>query len=296
MDEEDYEYEEREPLQETPQEIYLSVWHCVGLMVLFVVLQLMTDQILSSTGLPAFKDTTWTKIALTSAISGILTGIAGALLAGFSYEDLFPGRAVSVPALSSVVLAVFGITIISSEAGNLLQRIQPMPPDYIDAMTKLYKQSFGQQLLAISVVAPLTEELIFRGVILEGLRIHYRPGYAVLVSCGLFASLHPYPWPVLIAFLLAVFLAWLKIRSGSLVLCMIAHALYNGFPEILSHVFHFQVQGYNTEIIATVPYQPVSFDLLGLACLAAGLAGIYFSCKPPDAGVPEEQSGVGGTT
>jgi membrane protease YdiL (CAAX protease family) len=295
MDEEDYDEEERGPQQQTSQEIYLSVWQCVGLIVLFVVLQLMTDQILTATGHPAFKDTTWTKIALTSAISGLLTGIAGALLAGFSYEDLFSGRPVSVPALSSVVLAVFGITVISSEAGNLLQRIQPMSQDYIDAMTKLYKQSFGQQLLAISVVAPLTEELIFRGVMLEGLRLHYRTSAAMLVSCALFASLHPYPWPTLIAFLLALFLVWLKIRSGSLVLCMIAHALYNGLPEILGHVFHFQVQGYNTDITKTVPFQPISFDLLGVACLAAGLAGIYISCKPPGADARDGESGIGGT-
>lgn len=270
-------YQDQQP--ETPQEVYLSVWHCIGLIVLFVLLQLWTDQILTSTGLPIFTDTTWAKIALTSAVSGLLTAIAGALLAGFSYEDLFPGHPVNPGVLLSVVVAVFGITVVSSEIGNLLQRVQPMSQDYMDAMSKLYKQSFGQQLLAISVVAPLTEELIFRGVMFEGLRVHYKQSAALMVSCALFASLHPYPWPTLIAFLLAMFLVWLKLRSGSLVLCMIAHALYNGFPEILGHVFHFQIQGYNTDLVASVPFQPVTFDLLGVVCLGAGMAGIYFSSK-----------------
>lgn len=295
MDDDDYYEEEREPKEETPQEIYLSVWQCVGLIVLFVVLQLWTDQLLGATGLPAFRDTTWAKIALTSAVSGFLTAIAGALLAGFSYDDLFPGRPVNLPMLASVILAVFGITVVSSEAGNLLQRIQPMSQDYIDAMSKLYNQSFGQQLLAISVVAPLTEELIFRGVMLDGLRLHYRTSTAMFVSCILFASLHPYPWPTLIAFLLGLFLVWLKVQSGSLVLCMISHALYNGLPEILNHVFHFQVTGYNTDFSKTVPYQPLSFDLLGVACLVAGVAGIYFSCRQHGDNTPDGESGMGGT-
>lgn len=278
--------------EQAPQEeIFLSVWQCVGLVVLFVILQLWVDHILTATGHPAFRETTWTKIAITSAISGLLTGISGALLAGFSLEDLFSGRAVNVAALISLVLAVFGITVISSEAGNFLQRIQPMSQEYLDAMSKLYKQSFGQQLLAVSVVAPLTEELIFRGVMLEGLRLHYRLRTAMLVSCVLFASLHWYPWPTVIAFLLGLFLVWLKVQSESLVLCMIAHALYNGFPEILGHVFHLQIQGYNTDAAANVQFQPVSFDLLGVACLAAGLAGLYFSCRPADTKPPESGKG-----
>lgn len=283
MEDEDYdqdyqsEYQDDDDDEDVPrEEIYLSVWHCIGLVVLFLVLGFWSDQLLTSTGNPLFRDITWMKIAITSAFAGLLTAAAGAILAGFSLDDLLPGKAISLGALVSVVLAVFGLTVVSSELGNLFQKLHPLPTDYLDEMARLSRQSFGQQMLAVSVIAPLTEELIFRGVMLEGLRVHYKSTVAMVVSSMLFAFLHSYyQLGVLIILSVGLFLAWLKLNSESLVLCMIAHSLYNCFPDILARLFHVTVQGYNTEITGKIVFQPITFDVIGLACLIAGLVGIY---------------------
>ncbi len=49
-------------------------------------------------------------------------------------------------------------------------------------------------LFAVAVVAPVTEELIFRGVIQDGLTVSYRTQTAVLASSILFGLVHGLPW------------------------------------------------------------------------------------------------------
>ena len=49
-------------------------------------------------------------------------------------------------------------------------------------------------LLAVVIVAPLTEELLFRGVILRGLLLHYSAPKAVIASSLMFGLVHLNPW------------------------------------------------------------------------------------------------------
>ena len=83
--------------------------------------------------------------------------------------------------------------------------------------------------LAASAVlfAPLGEELLFRGLLLGSLRSAGLPaGWAVAAAAGLFAALHPVQdWPPLFA--LGCVLGWARVRTGSLVPCVLAHALFN---------------------------------------------------------------------
>ena len=86
-------------------------------------------------------------------------------------------------------------------------------------------------LIAV-VLAPLSEELLFRGGILHGLRERFSDRLSVGLMALLFAAVHirvgdPY-WPgVVFTGLIAVALAALRLRSGSLMPAIIAHATYN---------------------------------------------------------------------
>lgn len=87
-------------------------------------------------------------------------------------------------------------------------------------------------LLLVVCVAPLIEELVFRGVLLSGLASRLPVGWAILVSALIFGGAHLpdfkfawYPVPTLV--LMGVALAWLRVRSGSLWPSITLHATNN---------------------------------------------------------------------
>jgi membrane protease YdiL (CAAX protease family) len=82
-------------------------------------------------------------------------------------------------------------------------------------------------LLGGIVVAPVVEELFFRGFVFAGLRERYGWRKAGLISAGLFAVLHFQPLMVVPIFLLGMIFAYLYHRSGSIWPAVIMHVLTN---------------------------------------------------------------------
>ena len=79
------------------------------------------------------------------------------------------------------------------------------------------------------IVAPIVEEMLFRGVFQTAIRSYLqRPWPAIVLTSILFASIHPYAshWPSL--FMLALGLGYSYERSGSLLRPIFMHALFNG--------------------------------------------------------------------
>jgi len=87
-------------------------------------------------------------------------------------------------------------------------------------------------VLVATCVGPLVEELLFRGVLLSALMQRWRVGWAVAISSLAFALIHlpglqwqSFALPDLT--LLALALAWLRLRSGSLWPAVLAHGVNN---------------------------------------------------------------------
>jgi len=78
------------------------------------------------------------------------------------------------------------------------------------------------------VVAPLFEEILFRGVLLPVLGTWIGPAGAVALSAALFAAAHLSLGEWIPLFLLGLGLGLLRLRSGRLASCVLLHALWNG--------------------------------------------------------------------
>jgi CAAX protease family protein len=188
-----------------------TILHAAGLIVLFVSLQLWISFLLSRSGVGFLADSdSWPHISIANGISGFLTIAAGAVLIGFSAQDIWQSLRFKLSALVPVAFCALGMAILSSELSNLLQSIQPISEDYSKLFDSLMGQNLAGLLLAVAFVAPVTEELIFRGVIQDGLRLSYRTHTAVLTSAILFGLVHGLPWLMINAFLLGLFFSWLK--------------------------------------------------------------------------------------
>ncbi len=189
-------------------------------------------------------------------------------------RELFPFRPLAPRLMLSVLLTVLGLTILASEAGNALQRLLPMPRVIEDMFRDLVdaKEGFAGSAFLLVLVAPLTEELLFRGLILRGLLRKYSVRTALVASAVLFTLLHANPWQVVTPMALGLVLGWWFVRTRSLTPCLAGHALLNALA-LTCPAFPFQVRGYN---VTTTPgdiaaFQPWWFSLAGLALLAMGL-------------------------
>jgi membrane protease YdiL (CAAX protease family) len=98
--------------------------------------------------------------------------------------------------------------------------------------------SAGELILAFvlaCVVAPLTEELMFRGALFAHLREHFGWWISAPLVAFIFAVIHPQGWVALPALgSLALVFAAIREWRGSIVGCMAAHALHNGLTLTLA--------------------------------------------------------------
>ncbi|HEX8611707.1 MAG TPA: type II CAAX endopeptidase family protein [Telluria sp.] len=82
-------------------------------------------------------------------------------------------------------------------------------------------------IVVICVLAPVLEEMLFRGIILRSFLGQYPKWAAILGSAGLFGFAHMNIYQYVGAVIIGVFLGWLYERSKSLLPCIALHAAYN---------------------------------------------------------------------
>jgi len=252
---------------------FLSISQAILVVMCLFVLQVAVTFIVAKYKHPSFQDTGWVNIVIAHTISGLGAAQLGASLAGLSLIGLIKPTMVKLGGLISVIVGILGVSILSSEFSNFLQSIKPISHEYVQTFDELTKQNPFGVLLAIAIVAPVLEELVFRGVIFEGIRLRYSLSTAILISTLLFSLVHVLPWLVLNAYILGLFFVWLKIETDSLALCMVAHGLYNSMPILFSRIFSVEIPGFTTGS-ENVHFQPAWFDVLGLFLLIIGVVGI----------------------
>lgn len=84
-------------------------------------------------------------------------------------------------------------------------------------------------LLALAVLAPIVEELVFRGLLYGWIAGRWNSLAAWLISSVLFAAAHMEPAHVVLVLPLGLLFGWLRRRTDSLLPSMIAHIINNGF-------------------------------------------------------------------
>lgn len=114
------------------------------------------------------------------------------------------------------------------------------PPVEQAAFAGLDQAPLDARLLAgafVVVGAPVTEELLWRGLVFGVASRRLTPRATLWVVAVLFAAMHGAdPWAVPPVFALALGLGWLRARFGSVVAPMVAHVLFNaaGFAALVA--------------------------------------------------------------
>lgn len=89
-------------------------------------------------------------------------------------------------------------------------------------------------LLVMGFLAPVVEELVFRGLLFGWLAGRWGGGVAAGISSLVFAGAHLEPAHILLVLPLGLLFGWLRWRTGSLLPSMAAHIVNNSFAVVAS--------------------------------------------------------------
>ena len=188
------------------------------------------------------------------------------------FRAVFPITPIRRSLLIPMSLTIIGVGILLSEIDNMFNIVLPAPEWHIKLFYDLVKGEKGLwgAVVLFVVIAPITEELLFRGLILRGLLSRYTVKTSVLVSTILFSAFHLNPWQFLSATIFGVLMAWWFVRTRSLLPCIFGHALANALIFIVLHIFHLEIRGY-TSVPPQIEFQPLWFNVVGLLLIGVGV-------------------------
>ena len=175
---------------------------------------------------------------LYNPIKKIILGLGSAVFifyyayrrAGVPLKELFPAKSFHVIILIPVLMFFWAAQNLIGEINIEIGKVLPPPAWFWELFNKVFESDFGIYGAALKVVvmAPVIEELIFRGVIMHGLMRNYSKFTAVVVSALMFALFHLNPWQFPATFILGIVLGILMLRTRNIYLCILGHAINNG--------------------------------------------------------------------
>jgi membrane protease YdiL (CAAX protease family) len=147
------------------------------------------------------------------------------------HEKVFANMPVySAPAISYLLVAigVVGTDLLAGPLSAFLRRTFEFYYYYSNRLGTLYrpKDIVGTVLLTL-LVAPVVEEMIFRGVILRGFLQRFKTPLALLLSSLLFAVFHHNPAQFIGPLLVGIMLGAAYVRTRSIIPCVFGHVLTN---------------------------------------------------------------------
>jgi membrane protease YdiL (CAAX protease family) len=211
-----------------------------------------------------------------------LVGIAVVLILGVRSRRASPVSVLSLRrpswrALPWVALSSLCLALLAAALNLWIERILPMP-EWVEALFREALEyhtlpEFLGVFLFLVVAAPLGEELMFRGLFLYRLREDHGRKAAIAGSALCFGVFHVLPWQVIGATLVGFYLGWLLIRTGSIFMTMISHALFNLVPVTATGLAEWlpMMRGLGAD---TEEFHPGAGLVLATAlALAAGILG-----------------------
>lgn len=110
---------------------------------------------------------------------------------------------------------------------NYLIEISHLPNNIQETVEMMVRHPLG--VIAIVIMAPIVEELLFRGAIQGHLMRKWKnPAWAIVVSSLVFGLVHGNWIQAPFAFLVGLSLGWMYYRSGSLIPGILMHFINNG--------------------------------------------------------------------
>lgn len=190
-----------------------------------------------------------------------------------SFSSIFPLARFRIEFCIPILITIIGLAILTSEIDNYIRLIVPMPAKLVEVFNFINeKSSLGFQIFVVVIFATVSEELLFRGLILNGFLRNYSFKKALLWSAFLFGILHLNPWQFHGAFLGGLIWGWWVAKTRSLWPSLLGHSLNNICAIFIHEFILFEMPG---ESVSAVVFQPWWLNVSGLVLSACGIYWFY---------------------
>jgi membrane protease YdiL (CAAX protease family) len=271
-----------EPREHNPK--FPRFWQAVGIIVLLLIVEIAASIALIEMG-----------VALTLGdprgyiVTVLVTGIGLSLILAhkkLDYRRLFsPGNgsfeATMRPIFPSLLVLCAGVFVLIMEFSNFTARFLPPSPETQEGLVQLLMGGLPS-ILTICVIAPVIEEMFFRGILLRGFLHNYPPWTAILLASLLFGLRHLDPGHAIVATVTGVVLGWLYYATRSLWPAVFAHALQNGAVMLFVKLAPETAEA-TVGVPAAFPLLPIPVLLAAVLAVFYGVRRISAASRPPPA-------------
>jgi uncharacterized protein len=152
---------------------------------------------------------------------------------GMTYRDLLhPSKSSPITTVlmlvPPVMLLVPAILLLDEVLVGFLEYTFPLSRWEEQAFAGMVERNLGT-VVSTCLLAPVLEEMLFRGVLLRGFLTQQPRWAAITYSAFFFGVAHLNIYQFILAFLLGLLLGWLFERSRSLIPCIALHAAVNSW-------------------------------------------------------------------
>ena len=96
--------------------------------------------------------------------------------------------------------------------------------------------ALGLVVISTIIIAPIAEELMFRGYLLDSIRKVHGDWIAVVISAMIFGLVHLEPYTIGMAAIGGLIYGYVRIRTGSLWPSIIGHMMWNGVALVVTYL------------------------------------------------------------
>lgn len=246
-------------IESKPMDFISSVSLCILQFILMVILNIVSSSIIG-----LFIGEQWTYL-FSKIITNIIVIIL--LLKIYFKPNSDDKRSVDVNYTRSITLSCLLMILLLTISFRLITLVSFNPiMNYLASKSKMlhYIKEIASQtnpyllVLEITLIGPIIEEILFRGIILNGLLKKYTPAKAILFSSLLFSLIHGNLPQMFNALFFGILLGLIYIKTKSLYAVIFTHIIANTLSIILSVL----------EEYMPILGNPLFLTLLGLLLLA----------------------------
>ncbi|WP_159517346.1 CPBP family intramembrane glutamic endopeptidase [Sunxiuqinia indica] len=191
-------------------------------------------------------------------------------------KNLFPLKWFNPLIFIPMITFLAAAHVFLGEINREVEQLIPAPPWFWELFNRIFENDYGflGAVLKVAVIAPIVEELIFRGVIMHGLMRNYPKIIAIFVSALFFALFHLNPWQFPATFLLGLLLGWVMVITRNIFACILGHSI-NNLLVLLSIEYWDEISQFSFFLLEQKEQLHISYLVAGISVVFIGLLATF---------------------